>query len=120
MESESGSEPELARELQLRQAKAQIKSGDQRVEPYWVESGWPLAKRAVMEAESEVQLGRVPWEVAWARAEARAWAELEAKSAWHDVRLAKIYGMGGALLLGEALGVARAQAAMCLIVWQTR
>ena len=84
MESESGSELELAREL--RQAKAQIaawwKSGDQEVGPDWVRSGWsvgwPRAKTAVMEAEKEVQQFRVPWAEAWARAEVRTWAGIKA------------------------------------------
>ena len=109
------SEGELDPADELRQAKAQIggrvrwNSDDLELWDLdwgWFgwEEGWPLAKRAAMEAEGEVQQFAVSWAEAWARAEARAWADAKAK-----------LGVGkraavGALLLGEALGEARAQA----------
>ena len=80
-------------------------------------AGWPLAKRAVMEAESEVQQFAVSWAEAWARAEVRAWAEAKATMArrlfgWdsEEVRKEAKRGAAGALLLAETLGEARAHA----------
>ena len=96
---------ELGPADELRQAKANIvarwKSVGQIVEEWrwsgW-SVGWPLAKMAVMEAESEVQQFGVSWAEAWERAEARASAAL--------------WMMAGeqALLLAKVLGEARAQA----------
>ena len=121
MEFETGSELDAVDEL--REAQAQIME--------WLElkfenlgfwpngwfAGWPLAKRAVMEAESEVQQFAVSWAEAWARAEARAWAEVKARMArrlfgWEswEVRKEAKRGAAGALLLGAALGEARAYA----------
>ena len=77
MEFEPGSELDPADEL--RQAKARIaaqwKSAVHELGLWgwyaWWE-GWRWAKRAVMEAEKEVQQFAVSWKEAWARAEARA------------------------------------------------
>ena len=116
MEFEPASELELADDL--RQAKAQIaawwKSADLKLRDWgwvgWLE-GWPLAKRAAMEAEKEMQQFGVSWVEAWARAEVRAWPEVKsalAESGWSwEVEKE---GAVGALLLGEAWGEARAQA----------
>ena len=58
--------------------------------------GWRQAKRAVIEAEREVQQFEVPWAEAWKRTKARAWAEVKV------LRAGWVSG-------GEALGEARAQ-----------
>ena len=112
MEFERGSE--LGPADELRQAKAKAKRwkwGD--VDWTWLglPQGWPLAKRAVIEAEREVQQLAGSWAEAWARAETRVWAE-------EKVRLVEMWtfgevekrGVAGALLLAEALGEARAHA----------
>ena len=66
--------------------------------------GWPQAKRAVIEAEREVQQFEVPWAEAWKRAKARAWAEVKVlRAGWVSG------GQAEAEALGEALGEARAQ-----------
>ena len=111
MEFEPGSELEPADDL--KQAQAQFAKSADYVR-FWGGGwnvGWPPAKRAVMEAESEVQLFGMPWAEAWAQAEARAWPEIKA-------RLAGLVGLvglakrraAGALLLGRAWGEARAHA----------
>ena len=112
MEFESGSELEPADEL--RQAKAQFVAQwkkDHNKYGVWRgwDYGWPLAKTAVMEAEKEVQQFAVSWAEAWARAEVRAWPEIKAGWAGEPGEL-KRQGAAAALLVGEALGEARAQA----------
>ena len=72
--------------------------------------GWPRAKRAMIEAESKVQQFAVSWPEAWARAEARAWAELKPTLDRAIFREDKKRGVAGALLLAEAFGEARAHA----------
>ena len=62
-----------------------------------------------MEAEREVQQFAVSWPEAWARAEARAWAEIKSRLAGEVGELAK-WGAAVALLLGVGWGQARAQA----------
>ena len=63
-----------------------------------------------MEAEREVKQFEVSWAEAWARAEARAWAETKAMLVgWGSGEEGK-WGAAGALLLAEAFGRARALA----------
>ena len=103
---------ELGPADELRQAKAQLAARSALSRLWgpagWL-AGWPLAKTAVMEAESEVQQFEVPWPKAWARAEARAWAGAKASLAGRFGSVANP-GAAEALLLGEALGEARAHA----------
>ena len=113
MESRFEPGSELGPADELRQAKAQI-AGGWKSGPLtnlgW-STGWRRARKAVMEAENEVQQFAVPWAEAWARAEARAWAELKARlDLLFAFRGLAMWGAAGALLLGEALGEARAQA----------
>ena len=81
MEFEPGSELESADELRQAQIAGRWKSANHKAAfsawSAW-SVGWPLAKKAVMEAESEVQQFAVSWAEAWERAEARAWAEVKA------------------------------------------
>ena len=112
MEFEPRRELEPADELRQVQAEivTQWKSADHEFE-YWTLSGWmegwPRGKTAAMEA---VQQRAVPWAEAWAQGEARAWAEVkEVLGTWVGWEVAK-RGAAGALLLGEALGEALAQA----------
>ena len=116
MEFEPGSELEPAAEL--RQAAMQIPALDDLKVQYdvhfWVwwngcMEGWPLAKRAVTEAEREVQQFAVSWAEAWAQAEERAWAEAKARLVELGASVEK-GGAAWALLLGGALGGARARA----------
>ena len=93
-------ESELEPADELRQAS------DHKLEPgtWWDEEwlvGWRRAKATVMEAEKEVQQFAVSWTVAWARAEARTWAEAKATlGRGGEVKR----GAAGALLLGETMG----------------
>ena len=100
-------EPE--RELEpadLREAQAQLAG----LWPAGWLAGWPLAKMAVMEAESEVQQFGVSWVEAWVRVQVKAWREAKAMLARQGVGENGYLGVGWALLLGEAWGGARAQA----------
>ena len=113
MEFEPGSE--LGPADELRQVQAQIAAQWGTWELWRWRQGWlmewPRAKSAVMEAESEVEQFAVSWVEAWARAEARAWAEVKGMLAycgWSGE--VEKRAAGGALLLGEAWGEARAQA----------
>ena len=109
---------ELELASQLRQAKVDIvtgrwKSADLKLGNLgwfgWFH-GWPRAKRAAMEVESEVQQFAVSWVEAWARAEARAWAQAKATlGGWWEKEEAK-RGVAEALFLGEVWGGARAKA----------
>ena len=73
--------------------------------------GWSHAKRAVIEAENEVQQSAEAWAEAWARAEARARAETETTLwGWGPGMEKARRGAAGALLLAEALGGALAKA----------
>ena len=121
MKFESGSELDPVDELRQAKIAALSKSGDYMLEPWvwrWGWSvGWPLAKKAVMEAEMEVQQFAVSWAEAWARVEASAWAEAMATlgdrmMGWglEGMTNATKREAAAALLLGEALGEARAQA----------
>ena len=122
MEFDPGSELEPADELS--QAKAEIaaawKSADLKLGNLgWLGlfHGWRRAKRAVMEAEWEVQQFAVSWPEAWARAKARAWAEVKVKATVVEKGalgsgssgVLEKWGAVGALLVGEAWGEARAR-----------
>ena len=104
---------ELGPADELRQAKAQIARGGRSAQDWgwwgWL-VGWPLVKRAVIEAENEVQQFAVPWADAWARVEARVWAEAKATLGGWWEKEEEMQGVAGALLLGEVLGEARAHA----------
>ena len=108
MEFESESELGLADELR------QAQMAERWVWPDWARwgwsVGWPRAKVAVMEAEMEVQQFGVSWPEAWARAEARAWAEAKATLAGWVGRDEARRGAAVALLLAQGWGEARAQA----------
>ena len=78
VEFESGSGLEQARKLRYAQIATQWVD-----HKWWLgvhggwKVGWPWAKTTAMEAEREVQQFGVSWVEAWARAEARAWAEVK-------------------------------------------
>ena len=74
--------------------------------------GWRPAKKAVMDAEREVQKFAVPWPKAWARAEDRAWVGITSKLAKRGSRPGGPFHAQAAhaLSLAEAWGEARARA----------
>ena len=76
------------------------------------EVGWRPAKKAVMEAEREVQKFVVPWADAWARAEDRAWVKITSKLAKRGSKPGGPFHVQAAqaLSLAEAWGEARARA----------
>ena len=113
MEFQPGSELGQADELRQVQGAGGWKSADYKI-GLWEWSGWtvgwPRAKKAVMEAETEVQQFGVSWAQAWAQAEVRAWVEAKAMLAGRKNREEAKRIAAGALLLGEALGEAHAHA----------
>ena len=116
MEFESGSKLDPVDELRQAKMAGRWKSGDHKLRGWWFGwwAGWPQAKMAAMEAENEMQQFAVSWTEAWARAEVRAWAQ--AKVTMVALRALGRYGevekraAAAALLVGGALGEARAQA----------
>ena len=118
MESESGRKVRLADELRGAKMAARWESADHTLGFWgrqgrqgWTE-GWRLAKAAAMEADIEMQQFVVSWADAWAREEARAWAEAKAMLVGGRgyVSVVEKWRAAGALLLGEAWGEARARA----------
>ena len=114
MEFESGSELDPVDELRQAKIPRRWESGDHQSWEWWSGwwVGWKRAKTVAMEAESEVQQFGVSWAEAWARAEARAWPEVKAALVvqFGKFRVKVKWAAAAGLLVGEALGEARAQA----------